>query len=194
MSSEPPAALLLPAPWDAFLHEVDGLLRGQVELHCTGGFVLHVRFGLDRPTQDVDYIQAVPKGMACELEQIAGSESKLAKKHRIYLHCVTICELPDSYEKRLVEMFPNRFSNLRLCTLDVHDLVLAKLTRNSPVDQEDVAFLAGKGLLDAKVLRERYANELRPYLYPTEKHDLTLKLWVDLYFPAPEGPSRSPPG
>ena len=183
MPAEYPTGLVGTAPWDAFLREVDRLPPGPVELHCTGGFVLHARYGLERPTKDVDYIEAVPDRMVSVLQSIAGPESKLAEKHHLYLDCVTISEPPDDYKERLVEMFPQRFSNLRIYALDVHDLVLAKLTRNSPVDLEDVKFLASEGHLDANVLRERYTKELRPYLYPPEKHDLTLELWIEASFP-----------
>lgn len=184
MPAESPTGVIGTAPWDAFLREVDRLLPAPVELHCTGGFVLRARYGFERPTQDVDYIEAVPHQMASVLQTIAGRESILAKKHQVYLDFVTICDPPDDYKERLVEMFPQRFSNLRMYALDAHDLVLAKLTRNSPVDLEDVKFLASKGHLDANVLRERYARELRPYLYPPEKHDLTLKLWIEASFPS----------
>jgi hypothetical protein len=56
---------------------------------------------------------------------------------------------------------------------------LSKLTRNSPVDREDVKFLMRRAPLDPKVLQERYRRELRPYLSNEARHDLTLALWLD---------------
>src|SRR5208283_1833141 len=59
---------------------------------------------------------------------------------------------------------PGEFIRLRLFALEVHDLVLAKLVRNSPVDLEDAKFLARTGRLNETVLKQRYEKELRPYL------------------------------
>jgi hypothetical protein len=38
----------LPSPWDRFLEELDGLLREQVHVHCIGGFVVSLFYGLPR--------------------------------------------------------------------------------------------------------------------------------------------------
>jgi hypothetical protein len=85
-------------------------------------------------------------------------------------------------QHRLIELFPNYFSKLRLLALEVHDLILAKLVRNSPVDLEDAKFLARTGNLKEAVLQERYLNELRPNLANEKRHDLTLKIWLDACF------------
>ena len=168
--------------WIVFLKEVDGLLGGPVELHCLGGFVLAVAWGLPRPTADVDYIAAIPSDVVTDLEGIAGRGSAVARKHGLYLQHVTVADVPEDYEGRLTELFPGEFSRLRVCALDVHDLVLAKLVRNTPVDLEDAKFLAAAGKLDEKVLRERYEKELRPNLANEARHDLTLKLWMEACF------------
>lgn len=153
-----------PAHWKAFLQDVDQLLQSAVELHCLGGFVLFVLYDLPRPTADVDYIAAMPSTAVAGLETIAGRGSALHKKHRLYLQHVTIADVPEDFAARVTELFPGAFARLRLFALDVHDLVLAKLVRNSPVDLEDVKFLAKAGRLDERILKVRYAKELRPYL------------------------------
>ena len=140
-----------------------------------------VLYGLLRRTEDVNYISVHPADMAEELQTIAGPGSKLAKRYRVHLDFVTISEPPEDYEGRLTEMFPGRFSNLRLFALEIHDLVLTKLTRNAPLDREDVKVLAKGGHLDPNVLRERYQHEIRPRLAAPDRHDLTLKLWIDDY-------------
>jgi hypothetical protein len=85
----------LPSPWDAFLAEVDAQLSQPVEIHCLGGFVLHVMFDLPRPTADIDFISVVPRDAANELMVIAGPGTPLAKKHRLYLQLVTVSDFPD---------------------------------------------------------------------------------------------------
>jgi hypothetical protein len=180
MSPDPTQAL--PPRWNAFLGEVDAIIDFSVELHCLGGFVLAALYGLPRPTGDVDYIAAIPSDTVSRLEQTAGRDSTLAKKHGLYFQYVTVADVPEDYADRLTELFPLRFSRLRLLALDVHDLVLAKLVRNSPVDLEDAKFLAKTGRLDRAVLKKRYQAELRPNLANERKHDLTLKLWLEACF------------
>ena len=179
MSSE------LRSPWREFLSEVDRRLPGPVELHCLGGFVAAMRYHLDRPTNDLDYIKIVPHDAVQVLQEIAGRESQLAKTYRLYFQHVTVASLPESYDARLTELFPGRFRNLRMFALDPHDLALSKLTRNSPVDRDDVAHLAKTVPLDPVLLRTRYQQELRPIVIGDPgRHDRTLEMWIESYFPS----------
>ena len=43
-----------PLPWSAFLDELDQAISEPIELHCIGGFVVSLLYGLPRPTGDVD--------------------------------------------------------------------------------------------------------------------------------------------
>jgi hypothetical protein len=45
-----------PLPWSAFLDELDQAISEPIELHCIGGFVVSLLYGLPRPTGDVDYV------------------------------------------------------------------------------------------------------------------------------------------
>jgi len=175
----------LRSAWVEFLSEVDRQLRRPVELHCLGGFVAAMQYQLDRPTNDLDYIEIVPQDAMQVLEEIAGGESQLAKKYRLNFHHVLVASLPESYHERLTELLPGRFRNLRMFALDPHDLALSKLTRNSPVDREDVAHLASTVPLDPVLLRTRYHQELRPIVMgDPERHDRTLEMWIEAYFPS----------
>jgi hypothetical protein len=147
-----------------------------------GGFVLSAVYDLPRPTGDLDYIAAIPSSAIPELESIAGQNSALSKNHGLYFQYVTVADVPEDYTVRLTELFPGEFARLRLFALDVHDLVLAKLARNSPVDLEDAKFLASTGRLNEAILKQRYETELRPYLANEKRHDLTLKLWLEACF------------
>ena len=182
MRSDQEASSGLASPWVDFLDELDALLAGPAELHCLGGFVLTVLYARSIPTADIDCVAVIPQETAETLQQIAGPQSELATKHRVHFQFVTVADCPENYESRLREMFPGRFSKLRLLALEAHDVALSKLTRNSGVDRRDVEFLAKKGVLDPTVLEQRYHRELRPYLANEERHDLTLKLWLEDYF------------
>src|SRR5215469_8984643 len=108
----------LPLPWVAFFDELDVALCKPVQLHCIGGFVISQQYGFSRPTADVDYIAAVPHERVEELEQLAGRESKLAVKHKVYLQYVTVATMPEEYESRLKELFPGRFEKLKIFAPD----------------------------------------------------------------------------
>jgi hypothetical protein len=58
------------------------------------------------------------------------------------------------------------------------------LSRNFERDRDDVQQLARAGHLKPDILRERYQRELRPYLVNEARHDLTLRLWLEAYWPA----------
>ena len=173
----------LPTPWAAFLDELHSLVPEPVALHCIGGFVLTVLYGVPRVTSDLDCVAILPHH---DLEAIAGRGSALAKKHRGYLQYVAVNIMPEDYETRLTELFPGRFKNLRIYVPDPYDLILSKLERNSPKDREDVEYLVDKLKLDPNLLRERYEREQRPNLSNEARHDLTLKLWMDFFPPPPQ--------
>ena len=172
----------LRAPWRQFLLDVDDSLPEPVELHCLGGFVATIRYGLARATGDVDYVEIVPFDKLSALQELAGAGSSLARKHRLYFQYVTVASLPESYGERLTELFPGQFRQIRLLALDPHDLASSKLARNSPVDREDVAYLARAVPLDPAVLRTRYERELRPIaIGDIRTLDATLEMWIEAY-------------
>jgi hypothetical protein len=90
-----------------------------------------------------------------------------------------VAQAPYEYESRLVEMFPGVFRNLRLMALDPYDLALTKLERNIERDRNDIRYLARTLPFNLSILRERYQNELRPYLGNPKREDLTMQLWIE---------------
>jgi uncharacterized nucleotidyltransferase DUF6036 len=178
-----------PSPWAEFLGELDALLPARVKVHCIGGFVVSLYYGLPRPTGDIDFFSALPINFVNDLEAIAGAGSALAKKYKVHFQHVAVNSTPENYEERLVEMFPGRFRKLQLYAPDPYDLILSKLERNSLKDRDDVEYLARTCHLKPEVLRERYEEELRPNLANETRHDLTLRLWLDACFlSAPPSP------
>lgn len=184
MSADTQQAAVLPAPWDKFLDALDAQLEDPVELHCAGAFVLVVLYGTEVLTGDLDYIEAIPVSAVETLQSLAGPDTAIAQKYGVHLQFAPlggIADVPENYASRLINLFPERFSKLRLRVLDPHDLALSKLTRNAARDERDFAFLAEKGVLDPALLKKRYLEELRPNLANEERHDLTLKLWIEAY-------------
>jgi hypothetical protein len=169
-----------PEPWHSFFLDIDQVLVQPVELQCIGGFAIAMLYGLPRPTVDVDYLSVTPIEANAKLESLAGMGSALHAKHGVYVQHVGIVTVPDSYEDRLTPMFPFAYRCLRLCGLDAYDLALSKLERNSPRDREDVKFLARAVPFDLAALEQRYRSELRSYLPTIERHDLTMRLWIEM--------------
>jgi hypothetical protein len=169
-------------PWLSFLREVDRKLQRPVVAHCLGGFVLAALWRLPRPTGDIDFIDLAPADAASDLLDVGGDGSELARRYKLRFHRVTVAEVPENYTSRLGDITPRGFGRLRLMALEVHDLVLAKLGRNSPRDRSDLQFLARKGALDPRVLETRFEQELRPYILNEPRDSATLQLWLDEFF------------
>jgi len=144
------------------------------------GFAIAMLYDLPRPTVDADCVSVIPVEETAPLQSLAGEGTALHKKHGVYLHHVGIVTVPENYDDRLLPMFPTTFRRLLLFGLEVNDRALSKLERNSARDREEVKFLARAGPLDLSVLESRYHSELRPYLANTERHDVTMRLWLEM--------------
>lgn len=175
-------AASLPKPWPDFLREVDAQLSQKVNLHCIGAFVLAARYGIPRFTADLDYIEAVPQQARAELEKIAGVESVLCKKYRLFFQGVGIADIPENYESRLQELKVG-LKKLELSALDPYDLLLSKVPRNSPKDREDAQYLIAGLELNLKTFHQRWEREMAPWISNRQKHELTMELWKE-YFPS----------
>jgi hypothetical protein len=167
-------------PWRSFLHDIDAQLAGTTEIHCLGGFVVAEHCGPVRPTADVDIIRVRGASSVADVQRIGGKGSALAKKHRVYIDIVTVADVPERYEERLVDLYRGEFRHLRVRVFEKHDLALAKLGRNQDFDREDVRRLAQGPGLDVAILEQRYRDELRWQLGNPEREDLTLKLWIEM--------------
>ncbi len=149
---------VLHEPWHTFFEALDQEISSPCDLHCVGGFVLTEPYGVARPTIDVDVVDVRGADIA-EIARRAGRGSPLHRRHRAYIDIVTIAEVPDDYESRLIDMHVEGLARVRLLAFERHDLVLAKLARNTDRDREDVVALARGSGLDTDVLRSRYQEE-----------------------------------
>jgi hypothetical protein len=170
-------------PWRSFLIELDACLTNQIELRCFGGFVVAQHYGLGRETSDIDFVAAIIESRTDDLEHLAGMHSGLHLQH------VGIATLASDYAQRLTRMFPNApWTRLKHFALDATDLALSKLERNAERDREDCLRLAAAGLLDVAAFKERYADEVRPYMLGNLTwHDKTVELWLAMASSLPAG-------
>ena len=122
----------------------------------------------------------VPRDQAAIIRELGSRGGPLYTKHKVYLDCVAVACVPEDYEERLTEMYPQAFRRLRLFALDPYDLALSKLERNIQRDRDDVRFLARTIPFNLEILQERYRKELRWQLGNPAREDLTLKLWIEI--------------
>jgi hypothetical protein len=173
----------MPEPWNAFFTELDSKLTAEVHLHCLGGFVISVCYGLERPTNDVDFMSLHPNDQREVILGLAGEGSSLWGKHGVYLQCVTVSNLPEGYEERLIEMFPSTFRNIHLFALDPYDLALSKIDRNIQRDRDDVKHLIKTVPLKRLILQDRFERELRPiFVGDARRAELRMKLWLEAFY------------
>lgn len=168
-----------PEPWNSFFLEIDAAVAEKIELHCLGGFIVTMLYGLGRSTADIDVIAISPRNESLRLIDLAGKGSDLHRRHGVYLDLVTVASVPDDYVQRLTGIFTEAFKHLRLFALDPYDIALAKLERNIQRDRDDVKYLARIIPFDLELLKDRYERELRPYLGNPDREDLTLRLWIE---------------
>jgi hypothetical protein len=172
-----------PEPWRSFFDDLDKLLSEPIQLRCFGGFAVIYAFGVARTTNDCDFVSVIPYPSLKRVSEFGGEGSDLHIRHHVYLHQVTVATPPESYEDRLIPLFPGLWKRVELFALEAHDLALAKLERNFDRDRDDVQRLARAGHLKPDVLGERYEKELRPLLSREKWHDGTLRMWIESYWP-----------
>ena len=90
-----PRPEVMPEPWNAFFADLDFVLPEEVHLHCLGGFVISVCYGMERPTDDVDFTSLHPNDQNERVLSLAGESSPLRRKHKVYLQRVTVANLPE---------------------------------------------------------------------------------------------------
>lgn len=174
-----PSDNVLPEPWLSFLRELDRAVDSEVRMDCMGGFVVTMVYGFSRPTADLDVLEIAPGEAGNQIRALGRQGGPLHTKYEIYLEQVGVAHVPENYEARLREIFPDTFEHLRLCALDPYDLALSKLERNIQRDRDDIKYLAASLPFDLETLKERYINELRWQLGNPEREDLTLRLWIE---------------
>ena len=175
-----PPELDLPRHWRDFIEAVDEQLEIAVTLHCVGGFVVEAVYEIPRRTGDLDYISIDPRGAFQTLEEIAGQQSELARRHNLFLQMVAVGDNPDGYEKRLRKLDLG-LKMLQLFVLDPYDLILTKLARNFGKDREDVKALAKLQDLTFSIFSKRYEAEMQPWIPNVERHDRTVQLWKEFF-------------
>jgi Nucleotidyltransferase of unknown function (DUF6036) len=159
--------------WKAFLIDVDNALSQEFTLRCLGGFVLAAMYGLPRPTGDMDYIEITPIDKELQLLSIAGPQSRLARKHRLYIHRSSISEYPDEFESRM-DTLDLGMQKLELQALGPYDLALSKLCSERTKDTEDAKHLIQAASLELDEFLRIWNSEMAYRVHPRYQKDIDL--------------------
>jgi len=65
--------------------------------------------------------------------------------------------------------------------LEPYDLLLSKVSRNSPKDQEDAKYLIPNLKLEFETFYERWQVEMAPWISNRERHELTMQPWKEYF-------------
>lgn len=151
---------------EAFLRAIDDAWEPNgsepVQLRILGSTALFLQTDYRRGTKDADVLEAadLPPAARQQLLALAGPGAELHKRHRLYIDIVAkgipfLAEEPlwlpaDGLERSLV--------NFGLETLDVVDVVVAKLWRYHAQDRDDVEAMIAKGLVPHEILLEVFRS------------------------------------
>ena len=147
-----------PDTWDSFFKELDEAVDTTVRVDCIGGFVVTLLYGLERPTADIDVIELAPRAAAETMMELGIRGGPLHQKYRIYLDRVAVAAIPESYEDRLVEMFPGAYRHLHLMALDPYRPGPVQTRKKQPEGWRRRTLLARTVPFDLDILEEHYAR------------------------------------
>lgn len=148
----------------AFFEDIDGRWKappGEIlELHLIGSTALMVLTDYDRGTKDSDVLEtrAISGSTRDHLVELAGPNSALQKRHRMYLDIVQngLLFLPHVPIYHQPAGLNAELRHFRIAVLDVVDVVVSKLSRFHQPDQDDINAMISRGWVSHPTLIERF--------------------------------------
>ncbi len=80
-----------------------------------GGFAATLLYGLPRATSDLDVLLIAPREQREPLLELGIRGGALHRKYKVFLDYVGVATVPEDYEERLTEMFPEAYKHMRIC-------------------------------------------------------------------------------
>lgn len=134
-----------------------------IRLPIIGSAALFLQCDYSRGTKDSDVLQVgqlTSDEMVVALEKIAGAESVLAKRHRVYLDIVAqgIPFLPRPPRFHVLEKLNQQLKYFKIEVLDMVDVVISKLKPFRAQDVDDIRYLADRALINPSELVSRFES------------------------------------
>ena len=168
------------SPIETFLIDLDRAWDGpsgpRICLRIIGSTALMMQTSYARGTKDRDVLEAdVLRGeVGARLKALAGPNSRLHAKHRVYLDIVGrgIPFLPRMPEFLPVPHLDAQLAHFRVEVLSVLDTVVAKLKRFNANDIDDIEAMVRLDLVDPERLGERFRSAVDVFLGDARADDL----------------------
>jgi hypothetical protein len=131
----------------------------------------------ERGTKDSDVLETPPlldPTVRGHLVALAGAGSDLHRRHRLYLELVSagLPFLPQTPHWHDLAELNNDLAHFEIAALEVVDVVVSKLKRFSPADEEDVDAMVTQGHVPHEALVERFRSAVDAYLMDARAADL----------------------
>ncbi len=148
------------AVWTPRINEQRILLR------VLGQTALYLQTGYERGTKDGDILEThqVSGDVRERLEALAGSGTKVAKKHGIYLDIVG-ASIPLLPRDPLWHSYPMGLSHFDVVMLDVADVLVSKLIRYISTDRDDIRAMVDGDFVEHATLHPRFKDVIERYQF-----------------------------
>lgn len=165
--------------FERFLDDLDAAwtkaLPTRLTFRVIGSTALFLQTAYERGTKDGDILGAAHDGfddtVCAELGRLAGIDSALFDRHRIYLDLVH-SSLPYLPEDPLWHAFPGPWRHIDTVVLDVADVCVSKLKRWVGSDREDVSQMIARGHLEHVRFVERFCSMVVKQAFDGRADDL----------------------
>lgn len=153
-------------PIEQFLRDLDHEWpltgRRRIRLTIIGSAALMLQAPYERGTKDSDVLEtsAITPVVAQHLTELAGKETRLAKRHRLYIDVVGsgLPFLPHDPHCHEIRDLNVGLSNFEVEVLDIVDVVVSKLKRFNASDRADIGAMINLELVPHDRLIERFRD------------------------------------
>ncbi len=136
----------------------------RIPLRIIGSCALMLRTSYVRGTKDGDVWHALglPDAIARRLEQLAGRDSAIHKRRKLYIDIVAngLPLLPFPPVFHPIPQLDTRLTNFSVYALDVVDVVVSKLKRFHGDDRSDISAMIDRGLVPYEAFRDRFLKAM----------------------------------
>lgn len=165
---------------EEFLRDVDGRWTlpggGPITLRFLGSTALILQTDYVRGTKDGDILETseITPAVGAALIALGGLGTALAQRHRMYVEILGAAFpfFPDDPVWHRMAPFEPPLTHFRLEVLDVLDVVIAKLPRYHKTDQDDIAAMVDRDLVDPERFLARFRSAVARWSMDARADDL----------------------
>jgi hypothetical protein len=165
---------------EEFFQDIDGHWRwpvdARIRLRLIGSAALMLQTDYRRGTNDSDVLETanLTNEIKARLLTIAGKNSPLFERHRLYLEIVVpgLPFLPQGPVWHPLPTLNASLAHFEIEVLDVVDVIVSKFKRAHAVDMDDVAAMVDAGVVPHARLIERFRSAVDLFSHDARASDL----------------------